>query len=473
MLAKLTLLFLTLQVKYTQVIFGIKKIDAEVLILGAGVAGVGAAKTLVENSVANFIILEAENRIGGRVKSTMLKSTNKRVELGANWIHGINPQNPSRHPIWKILQYCGGLDGRVELKDDTAYVFDDNGENISEKKEFRERLSQWHKIRSLLGNYSRLRQEESLPDITVRKALENLGWIPRSSVDNLIEWNGFDSDYAARPDRISLHNTFPETTYIDFGSLNYFVNDQEGFEKVVKCLSQDVLTKKDKRLVLNSAVIEIDWSNPSIVCVKTRERSLLKEYCAPHVVITFSLGVLQSEFVKFIPALPSWKRYAINSCIFVTYLKIFLEFDRIFWKSDIDVDTILYASGIFGYYTYFEPVFKDSPILFTVVTDDVARMVYRQPIYETSRQIMAVLRLIFGKDIPDPLDVTIPDWLINPYFRGTYTSAGIGCSNHLISESVSRLHFAGEAAAKKYSGYVHGAYLSGIQTAKDIIDIIG
>ena len=66
--------------------------DAEVLILWAGIAGIAAAKTLSEHKVTNFLILEAENRIGGRVKNTVLKS-GVRVELGANWNTRNRPQS--------------------------------------------------------------------------------------------------------------------------------------------------------------------------------------------------------------------------------------------------------------------------------------------------------------------------------------------------------------------------------------------
>ena len=49
-------------------------------------AGNSAANTLSKNNITNFLLVEAEGRIGGRVKSVVLPSTHVRVELGANWI---------------------------------------------------------------------------------------------------------------------------------------------------------------------------------------------------------------------------------------------------------------------------------------------------------------------------------------------------------------------------------------------------
>ena len=69
--------------------FSVVKSETEVLVLGAGIAGTSAAKTLSDGGIKNFLILEAEDRIGGRVKNTVLQS-GVRVELGANWIQGID-----------------------------------------------------------------------------------------------------------------------------------------------------------------------------------------------------------------------------------------------------------------------------------------------------------------------------------------------------------------------------------------------
>lgn len=107
--------------------------DTEVLILGAGIAGIAAAKTFSERKVTDFLILEAQDKIGGRVKNTVLKS-GVRVELGANWIQGIDPAQPEKHPLWEIAQRCGGLGGRYQktFSNGTIHAFDEDGKNITD-----------------------------------------------------------------------------------------------------------------------------------------------------------------------------------------------------------------------------------------------------------------------------------------------------------------------------------------------------
>ena len=71
----------------------------KVLILGAGVAGITAAKTLQENGVEDFLILEAQDYIGGRFKQRSFAGVN--LEEGANWIHYAEDKE---NPLWELKQ---------------------------------------------------------------------------------------------------------------------------------------------------------------------------------------------------------------------------------------------------------------------------------------------------------------------------------------------------------------------------------
>ena len=451
--------------------------DSEVLILGAGITGISVAKTLSENGITDFLILEAEDGIGGRVKNTVLKS-GVRVELGANWIQGIDPDHPDKHPLWSIAQKCGGLGGvfMETFNNETMHVFDQNGINITDSIAFKERFGKWNKtISPGLTEYSLKRQGSGLPDITAREALASNGWIPSTPMDDMIEWYGFDADeYAISPEHVSLYGNFPDDTYFDFGNpdntLNYFVTDQEeGFVKVVRCLAKEFLSEDDSRLLLDTTVTEIDWSDNQCVCVSTSKN---KKFCATDAIITFSLGVLQSNTVKFIPSIPTGKRSIIDKGQFCLYLKIFLEFEEIFWKEDLIVDSIIRIDPIRGRYIQFQPLNKFTPILFTTVTGEMAKMVYNQTVEETTNQIMKILRTIYGEAIHDPISVTIPDWWLNPFYKGMYTTYPVGFQEEevkILAEPLGRLHFGGEATSYQYSGYVHGGYFSGIDVANEIM----
>lgn len=70
---------------------------ASVLVLGAGMAGIACARALADAGVEDVLVLEGQERIGGRV--ACLSFAGHVVELGANWIHGNPPQ-----PLWALAQ---------------------------------------------------------------------------------------------------------------------------------------------------------------------------------------------------------------------------------------------------------------------------------------------------------------------------------------------------------------------------------
>ena len=66
----------------------IKQSKTKVLILGAGLAGIKAAKTLLDRNITDILILEGMNYTGGRIHA--VKFANYTIETGANWIHFVN-----------------------------------------------------------------------------------------------------------------------------------------------------------------------------------------------------------------------------------------------------------------------------------------------------------------------------------------------------------------------------------------------
>ena len=80
--------------------------DATVLILGGGVTGIIAARTLHEQGIDNFVVVEAREELGGRLMSHSFGSHGKKytVELGANWVQGTQTGNGAENPIWALAK---------------------------------------------------------------------------------------------------------------------------------------------------------------------------------------------------------------------------------------------------------------------------------------------------------------------------------------------------------------------------------
>lgn len=79
---------------------------AQVLILGGGMTGIIAARTLHQQGIHDFKIVEARDEIGGRMKSTLFGSPSMpyRVEVGANWIHGTQSGDGPANPIFELAR---------------------------------------------------------------------------------------------------------------------------------------------------------------------------------------------------------------------------------------------------------------------------------------------------------------------------------------------------------------------------------
>ena len=85
---------------------------------------------------------------------------------------------------------------------------------------------------------------------------------------------------------------------------------------------------------------------------------------------------------------------------------------------------------------------------------------------------MKVLREMYGPSIPDAVDVLVPDLVENPLFYGSYSQIPSSMQESDIKafrSNVNRLYFSGEACSFFYFGFVHGAYLEGVDTANQIL----
>jgi len=97
-------------------------------------------------------------------------------------------------------------------------------------------------------------------------------------------------------------------------------------------------------------VREIQYTDHGVT-VKTEDGSV---YMGKYAISSVSLGVLQSDLIKFNPPLPCWKRKTFFNCDIRTYTKIFLKFPTKFWPTEDGTEFFLYAHQKRGYYTFWQ-----------------------------------------------------------------------------------------------------------------------
>jgi polyamine oxidase len=120
----------------------------------------------------------------------------------------------------------------------------------------------------------------------------------------------------------------------------------------------------------------------------------------------------------------------------------------------------------------FFPQNTSSNIIMVTATDRFARRNEYRSDDKIEAEVMDVLREMYGDDIPDPLDMIVPRWTLDPFYRGSYSNWPLGASvehhrnlGQPVSANGNWLHFTGEAMSEDKFGYVQGAWEEGIKTA--------
>lgn len=447
---------------------------ADVLILGGGVAGIAAAKTLHDRGIDNFLILEANHDVGGRMRSREFGGIV--VEEGAQTIAGYDDDHPERfqkkNPVWLLAKRCGLKGESIDVR---SRVFYEGSRRILDPEYLMAGMD--YSLKSMkINKLSKYRKENGLPDMSVRKAYNEVGWNQSTPAKQFMDWSLFDMGYGSTPETTSLYKTYPFKTSDDFGDDIYFIADKRGSEHLIHCLAEDFMTKNDPRLKLNSIVNKIEWCDNRVCVTATREGHENK-YCAKHAISTFSIGVLQSTRLQFLPKLPTWKIDVINKYKMTNIMKVFVKFDHAFWDQVMFIDR---ADKVRGRYPVVQPLshFKDIPddanILQLWLASDKADIASVQPINEIKQEVLQVLKETYpNAKIPEPIDIMVTNWKTDPLFGGAVSSKPIGITDEdyiHLADPVGQLFFSGEATHVDYNGLLQGGYIAGVDTANKVAD---
>jgi monoamine oxidase len=420
------------------------KNEKKVIIIGAGISGLSAAKTL-QNHGYQVTILEGRDRIGGRIW-TSTKWPDAPLDLGATWIHGIH-----KNPITDIAK---------TIKTKLAFIDYDNiiNYNIDGKKLTKLQQEQLEKIRTKLFNAIQQAQNAE-NDIALRQVVDaiNLDY-EEKNILNFILNNSIEHEYSGSASNLS--SFWYDSGKAFSGSDAIF---EKGFHLITNYLAQDI------DIQLNHNVSEINY-NSSKVKITTDN----KQYLADYVISTLPLGVLKSNKISFTPKLSEEKQEAILKLDMGVLNKCYLRFDQIFWPNDVDlIGSIPENHGEWTEWVSFARVLK-LPILLGFNAADYGRKIEKWSDQEIINDAMKRLRLIYGNKIPDPIDYQITRWASDPFSLGSYSYNAVGSQPILrkyLAQSEKSLFFAGEATDNLYFGTAHGAYLSGIRAANEIMSI--
>ncbi|MBJ6641850.1 FAD-dependent oxidoreductase [Streptomyces sp. DHE7-1] len=287
-----------------------------IVIIGSGFAGLGCARTLVDENY-QVTVLEGRNRVGGRIWTQHIAGVP--AEMGASWIHG-----SSGNVMTRVLKETG----------DPSYTFDYDNSTGEDERATRE-LARYEK---------KLDQVDDPNEATVASVMPRNPSVALRTALNI----NYPLEYAAEPSQLSVEATFEGR---DLKGPDLLL--PRGYDRLLAHVRGDIPVRT------GHVVTGIRYGSDGAT-VTLRDGNTVQ---ADRAVVTVPIGVLKAATIDFEPALPDAKQEAVKALGAGLLDKLWLEFPEPFW--DIDVDVIewfdptnpeLWSWWVNGYKAFGKPV---------------------------------------------------------------------------------------------------------------------
>ncbi len=432
---------------------GPKARDADVLVLGAGAAGLGAAAQLAQAG-RSVLVLEARDRVGGRVFTAKDPDLNFPLELGAEFIHGHAPAT------LELLRRSG------DFAIDTAGTRWSVRDGRSTPRE-----SLFGAVQRLMHEVHSLAEEDlSVEDFLARFAADRTLDGARAYARMMVE--GFD---AADPRRASVRAIAEEWDSMEGGQSR----PAGGYGALLTELARSL---GDLHIRLQTIVRSVEWGGDGVKISASSPAGAV-EVTGRCALVALPLGVLQLPpdtpgAIQFAPPLDE-KSAALRGVAAGPVIKVLLRFRRAFWE-ELQGGRFRQAGFLHSPDSAFPTVWTQLPAQVPLLTawtgGPRAAALGGSGSAAVIDAALASLGKIFGLGSGPDEELTaayVHDWQADPYSRGAYsyiTVGGRGAPEALARPLSDVLFFAGEWASAEGMGTVEAALQSGKRAASEILD---
>eukprot|EP00850_Spirogloea_muscicola_P012275 SM000078S22134 [mRNA] locus=s78:514444:519523:- [translate_table: standard] len=447
---------------------------ATVIVVGAGLAGLAAARQLLAFG-HKVIVLEGRQRPGGRVctKRMVQGEHAAAADLGGSVITGV-----LGNPLGVLAKQAGHTLLKIR---DTCPLYQPSGTPVDEAVD----ADVTAKFNRLLDEASKLRAEMEVSEyIALGTAMELLcnerGWGLEPAERQLLDWHMANLEYANAGllGQLSLAFWDQDDPYEMAGDHCFLVG---GNGKLVNALADGL------PIFYGRMVTDIKYGDGGVKVVTVRPGEQGKPnaseqvYEGDLVLCTIPLGILKRGTLHFEPELPARKQEAIKRLGFGLLNKVAMLFPHAFWGPELDTFGRLsedpsQRGEFFLFYSYARV--SGGNLLIALVAGEAAIRFEKLPAQEAIARVLAALRGIYepqGVSVPLPLQTVCTRWAADAFAGGSYSNVAVGATGDdydIMAESVSdRLFFAGEATMRRYPATMHGAFLSGLREAGHIASV--
>ena len=459
-----------------------EELDFDVIIIGAGWAGLSAGRHLHDAGVSKFVILEGRHEIGGRCRTVCLNDTLSVAELGAQWIHDSGESNP----VYRVAVESGVAIAPCDRDSGAVYRMDQD-EKGSRRCCRRVPWAEVDKQQTALMKkgflpYQKKRQTNDDNDVTLRECVDDYLQKIRATTEqkawlNYMLDSEVSQEYAASLEDLSMHWWDAGEELGNDGDTHVPQDPEGGYRGILNFYAKSI----QDRIQCSSKVRCIDWSLKDKVVIQYRRNGRpCKLLTAKRVLITVPLGVLKANTIQFLPALPEAKQSIIskmgvgllNKCILLWDEK---DIQDLPWPQDKEWLEKIDDEHQGLWTEFYNPYpLTHRPMLCAFTAGRIAARIESLPDQDIQDQVLESLRNMFApRVIPDPIQVIITKWGQDEFAMGSYSFNAYGAKHRFrdrLADPVDdRLFFAGEACHSKFPSTTYGAFLSGANVANAIV----
>ncbi|WP_431804028.1 flavin monoamine oxidase family protein [Microbacterium sp. bgisy203] len=442
--------------------------DADTIVIGAGVAGVTAAR-LLQDAGRRVVVLEARDRIGGRTWTD--RSDGHVTDRGASWIHGIDDSPVHAAALAFGMPMAEFTVGGYQPDSRPIAHYSPDGRRLTDDEAARY-VADIHAVDAALTSaIAASAPDDSYRDVT-EAALAEVGGA-----------QGWDAERAQRVREYLEHRTEEQYgVWIDdlgaHGLDDDTVNGDEvvfpeGYDRLAAGLAAGLAGGSGAGagaldIRLGHAVSRVEWGSGGVT-VRTDHGA----FTSDDVIVTVPVGVLRAEAFVLDPPLPDPHASALARLEMNAFEKVFLRFDERFWDDDVYAIRQQGPEGRWWHSWYDLTRLHGTPTLLTFAAGPAAIETRSWTDAEVVDSILVQLRRLYGDAVPEPASVLRTDWQDDPFSHGAYAymARGSQASDHDLLAVPLRgvLHIAGEATWSDDPATVPGAMLSGHRAAENAL----
>ncbi len=448
----------------------------KIIIIGAGLAGLSAAKRL-QNSNYQILVLEARNHIGGRIKT--LKSQNGDIhESGANWLHHFD-QN---HPLFHLIQNQPSTELLYEINLTDFLSF--NGLKKIHRQSKKILLKNLLNIPSLLYSYFFIKRIE-LKNFALLREIGLKKFPALKTILLTLYADYLPTDFNHQPSGL-----IPPLNGAAC-SLSFTTNDEyflsSGMDKILTNFPYS-------NIQMNAQVQKISF-NEKQVHIFYNQGGKQQEILADYVINALPLGVLKNKKVVFSPELSQEKQYALSRLKMIHVRKFALTFKKEVFARIAQDNKNLYDKRYFYFFDHANDdvfwfinlngiknaVHQDNHIHSSTFVIYITGKQYQRYSSHSTLDLTKVLLNILNSEFhhftdDDILETHDKDWGTDEFSYGAYSyiSTGGSMNDRAVlnnPEYEGRMIFAGEHVVCGNMRGLAAAYQSGIYAAEKILNL--